>query len=347
MSNDIHLDDDNRLELEELQILLNIMGNRLRIGYPLYDFDFLEAHTDYDGYKIKVTCQESDFDKRLARTRGRNHSFELPSYSDFRGGLISSGVLPFTNLAEFTTRLSTYQTLKKDVKFSLDTNLLYFRFVSNYGLIKPSEIVLVKTVGNELKSKLNHKYSPDKLSAVKRLVKNNNHLLDALWNRRIKRSRKAAYIALWEYRYILDGVADELEEFRRPETTNRDNDMIIVKTLSKLEKEGHTFPVLLTADDAMADLCIAEGLEYFKFDIPHAVEAKKCNYKQMLNLIFNLAAVYGFIKVNNVVIFGEFRGKSSNKPNELNLEFSDKNLQSNFVRDLRICRRLMELNIEK
>jgi hypothetical protein len=336
---------ETRIRIDELQILLNLFGKRINISYPLYDFEFLAGKLDENGYQLKITCSESDFDKHLSRHGG--HARELPSYADLRGGLLSSGVLRFNNMAQFENKLKSYHNLSKDVKFSLDTNLLYFRFLTNYGLLKPSEVVLVKTVGNEIKAKLNHKYSSEKLSALKKTARFQKQLLDELWNRRIKRSRKAAYIALWEYKYILDGIADELEEIRESKADSSDNDRIIVKTLAQLEREGHTFPILLTADDAVADLCNADGVEYFKFDLPHIIKVRSCTVKQLIGLIFNLAAVFGFIKVNSVFVFGEFRGKSSNNPDELKLEFIDKSLSSNFEQDLRICRRLMELGIER
>jgi hypothetical protein len=208
-------------------------------------------------------------------------------------------------------------------------------------------MVLVDTVGDEIKAKLNYKYNPAHLSNLKRMAKGQKHILNELWNRRMKRSRKAAYIALREYKLILDGVADELEEVVQSSADNRDNDTIIVETLGQFGKEGHTLPVLLTADDAMADLCNAEGLEYFKFDIPHIIEADNCEGKQLINLIFNLAVVFGFIKINSVILFGEFRGKSSNKPDELKVEFQNDKIHKDLTRDLRICRKLKKLGIEK
>ncbi len=345
MSPPEHANDEIRINANEFQILLNLIQKEVSISYPLYDFDFIMARERESGYKLTVTCNDLDFDKNLHRFGG--HGRELPSYPDFRGGLISSGVLRFKNLKDFKKKLKSYQNLRKDIKFSLDTNLLYYRFLSNYGLMKPSDIVLVETVGDEIKAKLNYKYNPNQLSTIKRKVKYNKQFLDELWNRRVKRSRKAAYIALREYKTILDGIADELEELKESTANSRDNDMIIVKTLAHLESEGHTFPILLTADDAMADLCNAEGLEYFKFDIPHIVEADFCTGKQLVGLIFNLAVVLGFIKINSVIVFGEFRGKSSNNPDELKLEFQNEKLQKDFKRDLRICRRLMELGIER
>ena len=315
------------------------------IQYPLYDFNFLKARVGVEGYHLDITCSEKDFDKQLSRFG--NTAKELPSYSDFRGGLISSGVLKFKNVDDLKDKLKIYSNLNKEIKYSLDTNLLYFRFLTNYQLLKPSEVVLVKTVGDEIKSRLNHKYNPQELSSIKHHVRFQKQLLGELWNRRKKHSRKAAYIALREYKMLLEGVADELEEYKLSAGEYRDNDMVIVKTLSELEKEGYILPVLFTADDAMADLCNAEGLEYFKLDIPHAVEAKSCTVKELLGLIFNYSVVFGFIKINSVIVFGEFRGKSTNNPDELKLEFYDKRLYNDFGRDLKICRRLMELGIEE
>jgi hypothetical protein len=334
-----------RINVDELQILLNMIGSEVRIKYPLYNFDFLLARIHESGYDITITCKDQDFDKGLAHFG--NQRKELPSYSDLRAGLLSSGVMRYENFNEFGEKLKSYRNLNKDVKFSLDTNMLYFRFITNYKLIKPSEIVLLETVGDEIKAKLNYKYNPNKLAAIKKSAKFQKHLLDELWNRRMKRSRKAAYIALLEYKMLLDGVADELEEVKQSSANSRDNDMIIVKTLTHLEREGHTFPILITADDSMADLCNAEGLEYFKFDLPHVIDADYCTPKPLAGLIFNLAVVFGFIKINSVIIFGEFRGKSSNYPDELKVEFQNKKLQHDFERDLRICRRLMKLGIEK
>jgi len=334
-----------KINIEELQILLNLFGKEVRIKYPLYNFDFLLAKEHESGYRITITCNERDFDKELAHFG--NQKKELPAYSDLRAGLLSAGVLKYENFDEFLEKLKSYRNLNKDIKFSLDTNMLYFRFTTNNKLIKPSEIVLVETVGDEIKAKLNYKYNPNKLAAIKKSAKVQKQLLDELWNRRMKRSRKAAYIALREYKMLLDGVADELEEVKQSSADSRDNDMIIVKTLTHLECAGHTFPILITADDSMADLCNAEGLEYFKFDLPHLIDADYCTAKPLAGFIFNLAVVFGFIKINSVIIFGEFRGKSSNYPDELKLEFLNENLQHDFERDLRICRRLMKLGIEK
>ena len=333
------------IDIDKLQVLLNLIGKSLKLRYPVYGFEMLIARPDKNGYTLKLTCGDRDFDRELAEFG--ELSYELPTYSDLRQCLLSSGVLRYKNLVDFVDKLKLYNHLNKSYKFSLDTNMLYFNFISNYKLVKPSELVLVTTVGDEIEDKLNHKYKTHQISKLKKIAKYQSRLFDELWNRRVKSSRKAAYVALREYKYIMGGVADVLEALKRPPDEDWDNDRQIVETLKGIDKEGHVLPILLTADDSMVDLCSAEDLEYFKFDIPYLVEVEHCSTTQFVELIFNLAVVCGFVKLNSVIIFGEFKGKSSNRPNELKLLFLDDKLYNDFSKDLNICKRLMELGIEK
>ena len=118
-----------RINVDELQILLNLLRKEIKIKYPLYNFDFLLAREHEGGYDITITCNEGDFDKVLAPYG--NHRKELPRYSDLRGGLLSSGVMTYKNLDEFIDKLKSYRKLNKDTKFSLDTNMLYYRFITH------------------------------------------------------------------------------------------------------------------------------------------------------------------------------------------------------------------------
>jgi len=54
--------------------------------------------------------------------------------------------------------------------------------------------------------------------------------------------------------------------------------------------------------------------------------------------------VFGVVRLNSVVVFGEFKGKKGF--DELKLRFLDESLYDEFSRHLRICRRLMRLGIE-
>ena len=123
------------------------------------------------------------------------------------------------------------------------------------------------------------------------------------------------------------------------------NDELIIKTLREFDKNTPALVVLLTADIAMTDIAKIEGVEYFLFEYPHEElgEHYASGY-QLRTLIFNLAAVFGVIEMNNVLIFGEFRGKT--RLNELKLIFK-KDIHQEFYFHWKLCKKLMELEIEK
>jgi len=331
------------IDISELQIALNHLDESIGISYPLYNFDLFTAKQLADSVWLRFDCAERDFDKAAAAF-GRDES-EMPTYYDFRDCLRSSGVMPYKNIEEFKKKLKNLRGMKKTVKFSLDTNMLYQGFISGYGLVKPSEIVLVDIVLKEIRASLNTKYKPSDIEHIKRRTRYQKQLVDELRNKRTKRSRKAAYLASREYQYLTDGIADIIKAHDRGSTKEGENDRTIVRTLIEFDKTSPTLPVLLTADDAMVDLCEAEGLEYFKFDMPYDIRNSNCSYYQLNELIFNLAAVFGFVKLDSVIVFGEFSEKTSNRPNELKLRFLNEKLYDCFSQDLDICRGLLELDI--
>jgi len=323
---------------DELQILLNLC-EEVSLMYPLYPhFQLVEAVPHDDGYRLKVMQGEYDFDKN--RSYFQHYSQEMPSYSDFVGCLLASGIIGYENADEFAEKLKHYRSMNKRVYFCPDTNVIYHRYVSSLSSIKPSEILLVETVKEEIEASLNFKYSPSQIAEMKSLAKYQPFLLDEFVNRRMKKSRRAAYIALDEYQR-LKANALEIDAVEKPSSDKENNDRIIVKTLRRFEKERSSLPVLLTADNPMSDLCRAEGIEYFLFEYPHVVKADFCKPRQLKELVFNLACVFGVIRLNSVVVFGEFKGK--NRKDEVKLRFLDNRLWENFERHLRICRRLVRV----
>jgi len=127
---------------------------------------------------------------------------------------------------------------------------------------------------------LNFKYSPAQIGEIKREVRYQQFLLDELINRRMKKSR-VAYIALAEYR-VLRKYAVEIEGVEPSTNDKEQNDLTIVETLRRFERERAALPAMLTADRQMADLCEAEGIEHIHFTLPHAVEADFCSHSSML-----------------------------------------------------------------
>jgi hypothetical protein len=314
---------------EEIQILLNLVED-VNIMYPLFrQFQLLTARPQNNGYKLKVLRGEMDFP---------TESKEFPGYSDFLQCLLSAGVIDYENIAQFKEKLKAYRNLKKRVYFCPDTNVVYHRFLTKLGL---RDVLLVETVKEEIEASLNYKYSPQQLAELKKSVYQ-RFLLDEFINRRMKKSRLAC-IAMIEYRELRKN-AIEIEGIEKSTKDKETNDLIIVKTLRRFEKDRAAFPVLLTTDRQMADLCGMEEIEHFLFKLPHAVDAKECSSKAMLNLIYNLAMAFGVIRLNSTVIFGEFKGKEN--INELKLRFLDEKLYQSFEKHLKICRRLMKLEIE-
>ena len=165
----------------------------------------------------------------------------MPSYNDFAGCLLVSGIISYDNLEQFKEMLNHYRSLKKRVYFCPDTNVIYHGFVSTSSLFKPEEILLVETTREETEAFLNFKYSPHIISDLKKLTKYQPFLLDEFINRRMKKSRLAAYIALKEYRNLRK-LAIEVEGIERSTEDREANDFTIVKTLRRLRRKGQRCP---------------------------------------------------------------------------------------------------------
>ena len=91
---------------------------------------------------------------------------------------------------------------------------------------------------------------------------------------------------------------------------------------------------------------MTEGLEYFYFDRPYMLEATTCTAPAFRRLLFNLAAVFGFIGCNGTTIFGEYGGKG-NDLDELKVRFRDDEVCRENSRELWICRQLSALGITR
>jgi hypothetical protein len=331
---------DITLHRDELQILINLLSE-IRVSFPLYDGDLLVARPSGGGFLLDLPSGREDFQAWLSRYEPIAE--ELPSYSDLLECMLSCGIIRYENQAAFDEMLTSYRILKKDVLFGLDTNLFYQCFAANTPAINPSSYLIVDTVRDEITYAINHKYPARKIGEMAACAPKHKHLIEELENKRTKRSRKAAYLALREYRSIRDratevaspGVHTHLKE---------ENDRTIVRALRRFEDERYALPVLLTADIYMADLCEAEGLEYFYFQRPHIIGATSCTASALRQLLFTLAAVFGFVSCNGHIVFGEYGGKG-NDLDELKVRMEDGEGFLELRREVTICRQLRALEI--
>ena len=327
---------------DELQVLLNGLDT-VRVSYPLYEGDLLVAHPEETGFRLELPATRETFQDRLAEYGPI--AGELPSYGDLQECMFASGIARYANQVAFDSMRASYGQLKKTVFFGLDTNLFYHGFASNNPGINPSSYLIVETVRDEITYAINRKYPAKMIEEMTAHAPRYQGLIRELENKRMKRSRKAAYLALKEYRTIRDRAA-EIASPGKHTHLSEENDRNIVQALRKFEEERYALPVLLTADIYMADLCMAEGLEYFYFDRPYRLEATTCTAPEFRRLLFNLAAVFGFIRSNGATLFGEYGGKG-NDLDELKVRFEDGGAYREFAQDVEICRRLAALGITK
>ena len=329
------------IQIEELQILVNTLGERLKISYPPLHLTLMRIEPGENFYSVNIQSSREDFGKSGEHNASRA---EMPTYDDVSDCLLNSGVIKYCNLNEFEKKLKTYRSLNRAVCLSPDTNILYHGFFSNSNLVKTDEILLINTVRDEIESSLNYRYDNYQINELKKATSFQTKLFDELRNKRTKKSRRAAYLAMHDFRLIRD-KAKTLKPVRESKPDSRENDITIIKTLGKHGKESSSLPVLITADTLITDVCETEGVEYFRFTVPHQIESSDCNPKQLRKLVYNLAVLFGFIKLNNIILFGEYKGKTN--PGDLKARFLNTEMFQEFKKELKICRELVKLGISK
>ena len=321
------------IEKPELQVLMNVLGE-MRVSYPLYGLQLLRAKPSERGYRVTVTVNRREFNEKVPEFLAN----ELPTYTDFYECFISAGILRYSNIGEFLQNLELYERLKKGVAFAPDTNLFYHRFISSFRPLDGYQIVVAEGVKKEIENAMNYKYRRRELDEMRRAVQNSS-LLREFSNRRTKKSRKAAYIALKEFEALKSRII--IAESVKEQAHN--NDEIIVKSLKRYDNMTPTLLVFLTADIAITDVAEMEGLEYFLFEYPREnLGRHEVSAYQLRTLLFNLAAVFGVIETNRILIFGEFGGKQG--LNELKVIFPAENrTYHEFEFHLKLSRKLMEM----
>ncbi len=325
------------VEQEEIQLLLNILGEDITISYPLSGIDILSSLPVPGGYSLKFSATEK-LDE--ASYRFGVYKDEVPTSKDLRECLINSGIYTFSNMDEIGKKMREYRRMPKSVKFSPDTNMLYFNVVSSHRLLKTTEIVMVDTVLDEIKGKINRKYKENDIREISQLAPYRGDLFKELMNKRKKVSR-TANIAQKEYN-LMKGDAVSIKG-----TTQDDPDRAIADALEAYEREQHTDVVMLTADDAMVSLCEADNIGYIKCDLPHEITDVECDHDKFTHLIKNMASMMGLIKLGPAVVYGEYRKYTANNPDRLKVKIEDHKRYSELKKELELCRKLRSLEIEQ
>ncbi len=334
------------ISVDEIQVLLNLLRDDLiRISYPFLDLPILEAVSEDASYRIKVLLDKKSLDRAYGIIRGAPSHVrgEVPHYRNFVECFIAASIINYSNLEEFKEKLDAYIKLEKGIAFAPDTNIFYHRFLSRIIEELPIEptIVLVDTVKEEIERAMNDKL---KVSQIKAMMEYfwNGELAIHLSNRRNLRSRVATYLAMREFEKLKQNIIEISSEG----IYGKNGDEIIVKAIKRFDTKNPVLTVLLTADISLTDIANMEGVEYFLFDVPDEVPSSlTASPFQFRELIFNLAAVYGVIKLNDIIMLGEFGGKMNIE--ELKLIIADENTGKNLKKHVEICRKVSSLGIER
>lgn len=325
------------INTNELQILINKISYNIDCVFPIFShFQLFQAEPKNNGYKINLN--NLNFEKIHTKLDNLKQS-EFPEFKDFRECFLSSGCIAYENHDAFVKQYNIIQNLHSRMYIALDTNILYHRYFS-FSDFKKEQVLVSKTVKTEIENSINYKYNQNQINTLKNAAEIHQEYLDDLFNCRMKKSRQARDFAIRELKKInhlivqpTDYIANNYEKL----------DLKIVKDYKNFEKKNNVRVLILSADEKMGDCCQIENIEYFIFDYPHQINVDQVSAHNFRNLIYNLAVIFGFIKLNSVIIFGEYHGKKDY--NNLKIKFLDKNLFKEFQKDLRICRKLMKLDI--
>ena len=132
------------LSRNELQILTNAIyrGSKryIHVSYPFYGIELFTL--DIEKPELTNIVRAESFDWTRTGKKPSNRSFspdELPSYSDLRNCLLSSGFLDYKNESVITEQLADLREeamnpnkRPRPVFVAVDTNILYDRFLSRH-----------------------------------------------------------------------------------------------------------------------------------------------------------------------------------------------------------------------
>jgi|GEM_PF-1108371 len=341
------------LSIQELQLLLNYLGEQFTIKSPLHNTSLFSLQRQENAYTLTQTSKPQDLNNTAATYQ--DQSREIPTTNDLLQALLASGILTYTNLQDFTQTLSNYHkslAIKK-LYFCTDTNTIYHRFITTYqhqtNLLDPRQLLLVDTIKSEIEAHLNYKYNKKDIENLKSHAP--PHLksyLDSQLNKRKKHARIAAYQARPEYSILQSQAHNILHGIRPSSNDKEDNDKIIIETLSNYEKEHKNALILfLTADSSIVDICRSHGIEAFHFTMPTLQPSTQlqADPQQLCTALFLLTKIFGIIKTDSITLTGDFSNTESDPNTTIKIDFPNQDIQENIHRDLRICRKLLNQHL--
>ena len=359
------------LSRNELQILTNAIyrgdTRYVHVFYPFYNLELFALDIDKPELTNIVRADAFDWARSERKPLDRAVSAdELPSYTDLRNCLLSSGFLNYKNEDEITRELLELREEARDpnkrprpVFVAVDTNILYDRFLSRHLPLKDDatgrsveatdfRYVLSEIVQVEIDSKITHKYSREEIRALGSML-SHPELLNEFHNASGRRER-IAKLAFNEITFL----QSELRALRIKGVPAKDkelNDIEIARSYRNWARGGDYEVFLLTADEDMVNHARTNELMTLQLELPFEVpEHARIDPWKMSDLLYDLAVTMGVVSLDNqgVVIFGEWGGKSSSDylHENVRVRFIDEKLHEGIRAQLEICRKVLDKTVE-
>jgi hypothetical protein len=352
----------------ELQILTNSIqrGDRryIHVSYPFYDLELFTLDIGKPELTKIVRPDAFDWARTSRKPLDRAVSAdELPSYTDLRNCLLSSGFLDYKNEAEIARKLGDLRDEAKDpnkrprpVFVAVDTNILYNRFLSRHlpvrdgsgrSSVKAADFryVLSEIVQMEVDSHITHKYDRDEIQALAAVFAH-PEILREFANASGRRTR-VSKLAFNEMNHLLT----ELKALRIKGTPVRGkerNDIEIAQSYKHWARGGDYDVFLLTADEDMVNHARTSELMTLQLELPFAVpDHARIDPWKMSDLLYDLAVTFGAISLDNagILLLGEWGGKSSSdyQGERVKVRFLDEHSHPEAARQLEICRKVTSM----
>ena len=350
----------------ELQILTNAIyrGDKryVHVSYPFYEVELFTLDIEKPELTKIVRPDAFDWMRTTKKPLDRAVSAdELPSYTDLRNCLLSSGFLKYKNETEITKKLIELRDEARDpnkrprpVFVAVDTNILYDRFLSRHLPLKDDlsgrtveatdfRYVLSEVVQMELDSKITHKYSRDEIQALGQVLAH-PELLKEFSNGSGRRTR-IAKLAFNEMNYLLTDLRALRVKGNAAKGKER-NDIEIAQSYKYWARGGDYDVFLLTADEDMVNHARTSELMTMQLELPFAVpEHARIDPWKTSDLIYDLAVTFGLVSLDNeeILVYGEWGGKSSSDyiGENVKVKFVNEEKLQTVSRQLELCRRIL------
>jgi len=181
---------------------------------------------------------------------------------------------------------------------------------------------------------LDYKYKQNEIEQLQILG------MDFSWNflNQPPKQSRMAYLGAVEFKYIISNPNCELIE-----SAGR-GDEVIINSYKRYEKSHDVELMLITGDNNFSSRAQSNRLRTLCMKIPGALQGSKpliCSYKNLVELIFCTAVIFGNINVGGVEVYGVWKGKSAEDWDEqkVNIDIANCQVKDMILRDLRIIER--------